>query len=198
MKQLIIVFFAVGMSVTGLSQDLHDKHLMQRDTTLWKQENFTLPTGFAQEMTVQGFEEALFPEGWSDPESPEMWSYVFTWSVATEKMLSTQVLEENLELYFDGLMGVSTDSIVLPKLPTNAMLLKKTIGVSKNTFSGKVRTFDRFRSNKMMTLHVLVEQEMCTHQGKALIVFRFSPKGFDHKVWKKLTSLTLAQNACEQ
>jgi len=195
-KLYIAITFLFLSNLIALGQNKEERVLLKTDTT-WIKEIFNLPTGFAQEMTVSGFEEAVFPPGWSKVESPQLWSYIFAWSVDMEQPMELQSIENNLEIYFDGLMGVPKDTIVGPKLPTTALLIETTIPKGIASFAGKVRTFDRFRSNEMMTLHVLVTQHFCEKQQKAIVVFRFSPKEFTHEVWELLNSVPLRKDACE-
>jgi hypothetical protein len=166
--------------------------------SLWGKEIFELPTGFAREMTLTGFEDASFPKGWSDPESPAMWSYIFAWSVSEEKMVPAQEIEANLELYFDGLMDVRKDTLIAGKTPATALLVENTRTEDLITYTGKVRTFDRFRSNEMMTLQLLMEQYYCEKEKRTIMVFRFSPKGLDHSIWELLNSVPLIKDACKR
>lgn len=195
-KRYVVLTILLLSNLTAVSQDKEERILLKADST-WIKEIFNLPTGFAQEMTVNGFEEAIFPPGWSKKESPQLWSYIFLWSVDAEKPIELQSLENNLEIYFDGLMRVPKDTIVSPKLPTTALLIETTKPNKIQSFAGKVRTFDRFRSKEMMTLHVLVTQHFCEKEQKAIIVFRFSPKEFTHDVWQLLNSVPLIKDACE-
>jgi hypothetical protein len=195
MKQYLLVTALLLCSNFIIGQENEDQYLLKTDT-IWDKEIFSIPTGFAQEMTLEGFEDASFPPGWGKAESPQFWSYIFAWSVSAEKIIPNQVLESNLEIYFDGLMGIPKDTIFAPKQPTTALLIESTRAKNSVTFTGKVRTFDRFRSKEMMTLYVLVEQHFCEIQEKAIIVFRFSPKGFDDDVWQLMRAVPLREDAC--
>ena len=178
-----------------IAQHQEERYLMKVDS-LWMKEVFPLPTGFAQEMTLEGFEEAIFPPGWSKKESPQFWSYIFAWSVANEKPSTLKTLENNLEIYFDGLMGVPKDTLRDPKLPTTALLVETSNSDGQTQYSGKVRTYDNFRSKKMMTLHVKATQYACSKEEKAVIVFRFSPREFDDAVWDYLGAIPIRDDYC--
>lgn len=198
MKHLLLTTALLCCSYLALGQENEDRYHLLKTDSLWGKEVFMLPTGFAQEMTLNGFEDASFPKGWSDPESPEMWSYIFAWSASEEEMVPTLEIEANLDLYFDGLMGVPKDTLIAGKIPTTALLVEmsRTEGIVK--YAGKVRTFDRFRSNEMMTLHLKAEQYLCESNERIIIVFRFSPKGFDHAIWDKLNAVPLLDDACDK
>jgi hypothetical protein len=66
-----------------------------------------------------------------------------------------------------------------------------------NNYIGKITTFDKFFTKKIMTLNVQVEHHYCDHKNKSIIVFRFSPKLFDDPVWQTLKSVSLANDVCE-
>ena len=197
MKHLLLSATLFLCSYFVMGQENEERHILKTDS-LWEKEIFELPTGFAREMTLTGFEDASFPKGWSDPESPAMWSYIFAWSASEEKMVPTLEIEANLDMYFDGLMDVRKDTLIAGKIPTTALLVEMSRTESMVTYAGKVRTFDRFRSNEMMTLYLKAEQHLCESNKRTIIVFRFSPKGFDHEIWELLNGISLIEDACER
>jgi len=48
-----------------------------------------------------------------------------------------------------------------------------------------------------MTLNVLGKTYYCKEENKTIIIFRFSPKGFDNNVWTLLKTVKLIPNYCE-
>ncbi len=200
MKTLILSLSAFVCSLLCFGQEQEDtsKFLLQTDPDLWGKEIFKLPTGFAREMTLTGFEDASFPKGWIDSNSDNFWTYVFAWSVDKETLVSGQELEDNLMLYFNGLVDAKQDTIINGRLPSSVLLVNTTKTQETSTFTGKVRIFDRFTTQKMLTLNLLVEQQICPETKKALIVFRFSPKALEHKVWTMLTAVPLLEDACDK
>ena len=182
--KIYYIYLSLLFSFGILNAQDKEVGVLLENTLGWGVEYFKLPTGFAQEMTVTGVEEAYFAPGWSNPESDEMWSYIFIWKIKAENKLTIQEIEENLEIYFDGLSGIRKDTIVAPKLPTNALVLKLSEEKEFQEFSGKVRLFDRFRSQQMMTLHLKLTQMCCANNTTQLLVFRFSPKLFGEPVWE--------------
>jgi hypothetical protein len=70
----------------------------------------------------------------------------------------------------------------------------------KNTitfFKGKVKIFDRFATNKMINLNVLIESHYCKEKRKTTLLFKFSPKEFKHQTWKMLKKVKLKSDLCE-
>ncbi|QIE58424.1 hypothetical protein G5B37_02245 [Rasiella rasia] len=196
MKTLLTSILFLIIATTTLSQEEATSRLMVADSS-WGIEKFKVPTGFAQEMTYHGFEEAFFPKGWGTVDSPEFWSYIFTWSVAADAPITTTDFENNLALYFDGLLNISQKDTTVTKLPSTVLLVNTDNGKTSSNFVGKLRIFDRFRTNKMITLNVLVEQQYCEKEKRSISVFRFSPKALEHEVWTKLKSVTLREEVCQ-
>lgn len=182
------------ISAITVAQEETGKHLLDTD---WGKEIFTIPTGFAQEMTLNGFEDASFAPGWSDVKSDEFWTYVFAWSVENDTMISMEEIEQNLLLYFNGLVSAKPDTIVNGRLPTSVLLIDTSDGSSAR-LTGKVRLFDSFKTQKMLTLNLLVEQQYCDRQKRAILVFRFSPKALNHQIWSPLTAIPLFEDACDR
>ncbi len=61
-------------------------------------------------------------------------------------------------------------------------------------FTGKANIFDRFATNKMITLHIKIESHYITKEKKTVLLFKFSPKEFKHKTWKMLEKVKLLSN----
>jgi len=179
-----------------LTAQHNEEYLLLEADSLWSKETFDIPTRFAPEMTLEGFEDARFPPEWGKPDSDAFWSYVFAWSISEENQIPIKDLEHNLTSYFDGLMNIPKDTIIALKLPTTTLLVEKSRTKDKIVYYGKIRTFDNFSAQKMMTLYLLAEQYLCASTKRNIIVFRFSPKAFDHSIWQKLNTISLLKGVC--
>jgi len=195
MKNTFILFILFFSSYLLTGQEKEHEPLLQTPSN-WGSEFFTLPTGFAREMTFEGYEEATFPKGWRTVESPQFWSYVFAWSVTATRPLNIVDFENNLDLYFDGLMGGKQEPDGDPLLPTTTLVLKEGETGNHSSFVGKIRVFEGFRTKKMITLHLQIDQQFCEAQQKSMVVFRFSPKTFDDPIWKDLKSIIAVEEGC--
>ncbi len=187
-----IIIYIAFLSTSMVAQDhLKSKQgtvdLLVTDST-WIKEIFTFPIRFAKEIDHKGIEEAHFPKGWSSKESPNFWSYVFVWNVEGHRVNSVKELEADLKTYFDGLMG-------LPN--TITQFTKKENSENKTNYVGKVSFFDNLRTKEDISLNVRVQKQYCKENNKSIIVFRFSPKGFNHEVWNTIEKVTLHANACD-
>jgi hypothetical protein len=157
--------------------------------TDWGKEIFKFPIRFAQEINYTGIEEARFPKGWREIENPEFWSYVFAWHIDLAKEMTISQIETDLNIYFNGLMNVN-----IKKYPKTIAKFKK---ISKNNFEGTIKTIDNFTTKKIMTLNVTVEQFFCKDAKKSVVIFRFSPKGYNHTIWNKLNDIKLNDAICK-
>lgn len=185
MKKCGILFFLIAFTSNLFAQAQLD--LLATDST-WKKEVFQFPLSFAPGIPFEGIEEARFPKQWADTTSADCWSYVFAWDIKQQSALTERELEDNLQLYFDGLMGWQH---------TNAVLLKTDDVADLPKYRGKIKTFDAFFSKKTMTLNALVEVRYCSRRKKSVVVFRFSPQIFEHEIWQKLNAVTLRSPECE-
>ncbi|PHS62852.1 MAG: hypothetical protein COB12_10130 [Flavobacterium sp.] len=193
MKFIIaILIYSIFFSASLFAQ--HEKEIEQttidllQTDSLWIKEIFTFPIRFAKEIDYKGIEEAQFPKGWSSKESPNFWSYVFVWNVEGNRVNSVKELEADLKTYFDGLMG-------LPN--TITQFTQKEDSTNNTYYVGKVSFFDNLRTKQNIELNVLVQKQYCEETNKSLVVFRFSPKDFNHQVWNTIEKVILRANACD-
>ncbi len=162
----------------------------------WGKEVFTFPLRFAKEIKYEGFEEAHFPKGWRKEDSNEFWSYAFVWSINYNREITAKELETNLQIYFDGLMK-SVNKEKGKTLPKTVAKINKTVDSSGIlNFSGTINIYDSFVTNKPLLLNVNVEKQDCKRIKKSLVLFRFSPKGFDNTIWLILKKIKLRENSC--
>ena len=196
-KTLFVCLFFVLQTILLFGQEENNPPLLKTDTT-WGKEVFHFPLGFAREIDYTGIEEAYFPKGWKLVDHDDFWSYAFVWKVDHDKLLTSKELEDDIKKYFDGLMDMNQNGN-----EETGILSTTTLFIEKGKFSdvsfylGKVKTFDRFTTKKPMALHVSVEQSYCEETKKAIVLFRFSPKEFDHRIWLKLNKLKLSDTICE-
>jgi len=88
-------------------------------------------------------------------------------------------LSENMNLYYDGLMGVDTKTTEQNRPVKTQSYFSKT----PDGFEGKLIVYDAFFAKKTMILYVKVKDSYCPDTNKQLILFELSPKSFNEKVW---------------
>ncbi|WP_347922359.1 hypothetical protein [Pontimicrobium sp. SW4] len=193
MKKHIVTILLLFFCMLSYSQEEESLEIFTTDST-WVKEIIKFPINFAQDINYEGFEDLRFPQGWSNQKSPNFWSYVWAWSINSTEKPSESDLEKNVQLYFDGLLGLDFYKINDVKTPkTNAVFIKK----GSTQYIGKVKTIDTRYTKLPMTLNVLVEYHYCETQKKTIMVFRYSPKPFDNAVWETLNEVKLRADACE-
>lgn len=97
-----------------------------------------------------------------------------------------------LQLYFDGLMGINLEDA------PDSIRARKTVAAMvkiKEGFKGNVKVHDAFFTKRLMTLYVTVKEINCPGTNKQLILYRFSPKSFEHAVWKVFDEVKIVE--CE-
>jgi len=63
-------------------------------------------------------------------------------------------------------------------------------------YKGKIRVYDSFTSEDMITLNVTVKIHHCENSKTKTIVFRLSTQNFNHNVWKKFNEIKMKANHC--
>lgn len=194
-NSLIITFVLLNYSLLTFSQENSDLNLLIADTT-WFKETTKFPIGFAQEIPYKGFADLRFAPGFTDAKSPELWSYVWAWQLNNKETLTANEIENNLELYFNGLLGLHPTANKVEHSSTLALVLMKEKIDDTLIFIGKIKTFDTRYTNEPLLLNVKIEAHFCREEKRCFVVFRLSPKDFMHEVWQKLNSIKLQKPLC--
>lgn len=181
MKNIITITLICSFSILSFGQKNEHFYFLETDTT-WRKEMFVFPINFAPDIEYTGEEDARFPSGWEDQDSPNFWSYAYAWNIKHNKLITRIDLEADLQKYFNGLMRWDK---------TKVQLLKKEEKNNTTHYTGTVQTKDAFFTQKPMTLNVTIENIFCDEEKKSVILFRFSPKKYDHQVWQKLKEVKL-------
>ncbi|MFK8008233.1 MAG: serine hydrolase [Saprospiraceae bacterium] len=175
-KNISTIFLLFFCSTFLFAQVQEHLFFLETDTT-WRKEQFIFPIQHARDIDYQGVEDARFPVGWEEQDSPNFWSYVFAWDIENDGAITAPELEVDLQKYFKGLMRGKETSVKISQ---------KTSSDNRTQFTGAVKTVDNFFTKKTMTLHVKADQIYCKEKKKNIILFKFSPKEFSHQVWKTL------------
>lgn len=165
----------------------------------WGKETFPLPLAFAPKLDFFGIEEVRFAPKWADKSSPEFWTYAFAWRLEGNARLTNNRLKELVEDYFSGLTAaVGKDNGIEAGRITKASAFfnSKQKPGSWAYFEGKVELFDAFFTHDQIKLNVKVQSIYCPDINKSLVVFFFSPKSFENKVWKMFSNIK-APNDCK-
>ncbi|QXP72549.1 hypothetical protein H0I31_02275 [Tenacibaculum sp. AHE15PA] len=187
MNNKIITLITLLFSITTIFSQKDEFNLIALDST-WGQEVLRFP---ARHMNYIGVGDIRFPpKGWIKPEHTFFWSYTYAWNINVNRKITEEELTLDLVKYFNSLNKVDMNATADKKYASAKITsIKKT--KSTTFFKGYINTFDRFATNKLITLNVLIESNYCKKEKKTVILFKFSPKEFNHKVWKTLNEIKL-------
>ncbi|MCB0443450.1 MAG: hypothetical protein KDC50_05310 [Flavobacterium sp.] len=188
MKNKILTIGFILLSIVVSGQEKSNANLLETDST-WNQEVFHFPIGFAPEIAFKGFEDARFPQNWSKKDSNDFWSYVFVWSINNPVEITSSALEDNIEMYFNGLMNYQNSV---------ALFFEKEPSSKAKRYSGKIKIFDALVTKTNMTLNVTAEHYYCDQSKTTFIIFRFSPQEFGLEIWEKLEKVKLRKDFCDR
>ena len=187
MKNKIVTIGFILLSLVVFGQEKSNVYLLETDST-WNQEVFHFPISFAPEINFEGVEDARFPEFWAKKESADFWSYVFVWSINNSIKITSRALENNIEMYFNGLMNYKNSV---------ALFFEKETSSNDKRYVGKIKTFDALITKTNIILYVTADYFYCDQSKTTFIVFRFSPQDFGLTIWKKLENVKLRNDFCD-
>lgn len=167
----VAVFTVSSVVVTGQE---HQSVLSAPDN--WKSEQFDFPISFAPSINYSGFEDLRFAPSWSDSTSQNFWTYMFVWYVDPGPSITTTKLSKELEIYYDGLMGMNANDSIGPP-STKCKLVSTNEG-----FEGSIQVYDAFFTKKEMTLFVKVREVFCNIKNKQIIIFELSRSNFEKEI----------------
>ncbi len=195
MKIKIVILLLVICSINILAQKQEDANLIQLDST-WGKEIFPFPIRFAKNINYTGIADVRFPpKGWRDVNHQNFWSYTYAWRINLNREITVKELAANLEKYFDGLNSVDLNDKA-DKRKASAIITKTKRKGTTTFFKGAVKTYDHFATNERIILNTLIESHYCNLEKRTVILFKFSPKEFNHKTWKMLEKVKLHTPLC--
>lgn len=187
------IFIVLLFSTLLLFGQKNEFHLIKLDST-WGQEVLRFP---ARNMNYVGVGEVRFPpKGWINPEHQNFWSYTYAWSINADKNISAEELSSDLIKYFNSLNKVAMDDEDNYR-KSNAIIKRIKKRKSISFYEGKATIFDRFATNVKLILNVKIESYFCKQTHKTVLLFKFSPKEFQHKTWQMLNKIKLIKPICK-
>jgi len=195
MKKIIIVSFLLVCSMHTFGQTDKEVNLIEANST-WGKEIIQVPFWFAPKIDYKGYEDIRFAKGWEEIDSSGFWTLAFAWDINLETKPTLKFFEDNLKLYYDGLMKVVNEDSTLTVPKTKTFFIENDIKEGTTTFTGTLETYDAFTTKKMIVLHVTIESYYCEKSNRYIPLFKFSPKNFKHKIWKQLSRIKLQDTIC--
>ncbi|MDB5231357.1 MAG: hypothetical protein JWN76_2162 [Chitinophagaceae bacterium] len=160
----------------------------------WNVEHIPFPIEFAPQILYKGFEDLRFTPGWESTASEEHWSYAFFWWLEGDQKIDTSVLQQNLKLYYTGLVGRNVRERHIPanKLVPVITAIKKmdTANGDAETYTGTIVMLDYLDITfPAITLNCLIHKKACDEKNHTGLFFEISPRPFEHPVWQQLNKL---------
>jgi hypothetical protein len=158
----------------------------------WTVERIPFPIEFAPGIPYKGFEELRFAPGWEFTANEEHWSYGFLWWLEGKPNISAEVLQQNLNTYYFGLLSrnIRKRNIPAAKVISPVATIKKieTAPGDTETYRGTISMLDYLDiMHNTITLNCLVHKKDCnTHTA---LIYEISPKPLEHKIWQQLNNL---------
>jgi hypothetical protein len=155
----------------------------------WGHETIPFPLGFAPQLPYRGVEELRFAPGWSKPEEPGYWSYVFVWWLTEKPALDAATLEASLTTYFRGLSeAVGGEKYRIDPNQFRAELA----GDGASGLTGKIFSMDAFATGLPITLNVVIESRECVKAKRHAVILLLSPRAKTEPIWRELEAAARA------
>jgi len=196
MKRLILAIVLIQLTLVVAIAQEQKLDLLVADST-WLKEIIKFPFDFAPELPYQGYEDLRFAKHWRNPDGNEFFSYAYIWNINLSVLPTAEGIENDMLLYYDGLMtAVNKDKgFIIPK--TKATFIKKETINNLPHFKGTMQVYDSFVTKKVTTLYVNVETLYCTTQKRYILFFKVSAESFNKPIWQKFEALKFVDNFCE-
>ena len=184
---LLFALFAVALSEATVAEE--PIRVEMETPKGWRTETLSLPTGFAKDMKLTGFEEVRFAPGMFRPDAEDFFTYCFVFCLPDQSPPNPKVLTEELLKYYRGLaVAVTRRSGIDVK--SASFTLKITPVKDSKTKSRAVMTWiEPFATRKPQTLNLEIESVIDSSVKGCLLKIAVSPKPHDGNVWKPMRKL---------
>jgi hypothetical protein len=183
----LFALFAVALSEATVAEE--PIRVEMETPKGWRTETLSLPTGFAKDMKLTGFEEVRFAPGMFRPDAEDFFTYCFVFCLPDQSPPNPKVLTEELLKYYRGLaVAVTRRSGIDVK--SASFTLKITPVKDSKTKSRAVMTWiEPFATRKPQTLNLEIESVIDSSVKGCLLKIAVSPKPHDGNVWKPMRKL---------
>ena len=183
----LFALFAVALSEATVAEE--PIRVEMETPKGWRTETLSLPTGFAKDMKLTGFEEVRFAPGMFRPDAEDFFTYCFVFCLPDQAPPNSKVLTEELLKYYRGLaVAVTRRSGIDVK--SASFTLKITPVKDSKTKSRAVMTWiEPFATRKPQTLNLEIELVLDNSVKGCLLKIAVSPKPRDGNVWKPMRKL---------
>lgn len=188
-SRLIILLVSLFVGVSH-SSNAEDSIKVEIETPKgWRTETLSLPTGFAKDMKLTGFEEVRFAPGMFKPDADDFFTYCFVFCLPGQAPPSQKVLTEELLKYYRGLAVAVTRRSGVDVKPASFTLKITPVKDSKTKSRAVMTWVEPFATRKPQTLNLEIESVLDSAIKGCLLKIAVSPKPHNGEVWKPMRKL---------
>lgn len=188
-----VVLLTVGLVTEPSFVVAQDETKVEIETPKgWRTETLSLPTVFAKDMTLKGFEEVRFAPGMFRPDAEDFFTYCFVFCLPNQSPPDQKTLTAELLKYYRGLAVAVTKGSGVDVKP-DSFTLKITPVKDSKTKSRAVMTWvEPFATQKPQTLNLEIESVVDSSIKGSLLKIAVSPKPHEAEVWKPMRNMLKA------
>lgn len=198
MKKTVLILLCLwSLHSFGQGQTAFNHETWKAPYTLpvegWGIERFPMPIDFAPAIPYKGVEDLRFAKGWGESGQQDYWTYSFLWYIEGTQEINAEIIDKNLNAYYDGLIGRNIEKRNIPadmvtKTNTHVKKSAKPQGNDEATYSGTVSMLD-YMAKKPMVLNCIIHVIKCPGMNNTFVFHQLSPQPFDSPIWTKLNEL---------
>lgn len=155
----------------------------------WRTETLKLPTGFARDMKLTGFEEVRFSPGMFRSDADDFFTYCFVFCLPNQTPPDQETLTEELLKYYRGLAVAVTAKSGVDVKPDSFTLKLTPVKDSKTRSRAVMTWIEPFVTVKLQTLNLEIESVIDESIDGCLLKIAVSPKPHDAELWKQMRRL---------
>lgn len=184
---ILLALVFVGLSEAAVAEE---PIRVEIDTPKgWRTETLSLPTGFAKDMKLTGFEEVRFAPGMFRPDAEDFFTYCFVFCLPNQTPPNQKVLTEELLKYYRGLAVAVTRRSGIDVKPASFTLKITPVKDSKSKSRAVMMWIEPFATRKPQTLNLEIESVLDSSIKGCVLKIAVSPKPHDEDVWMPMRKL---------
>jgi hypothetical protein len=190
--RVAILFAALAFGLSG-NVTAQEKVKVDIETPKgWRTETLSLPTGFAKDMKLTGFEEVRFAPGMFKADAEDFFTYCFVFCLPNQTPPDQKTLTAELLKYYRGLAVAVTRRSGIDVKPASFTLKITPVKDSKTKSRAVMTWVEPFATQKPQTLNLEIESVLDSSIKGCLLKISVSPKPHDGEVWKPMRRMLKA------
>lgn len=177
----------------------------------WTDQTSLLPRHFAPDL-YEGIADYAFAPGMFDPEADDYFTYAMVFWLPIDTDVSRQKLQQDLEVYFDGLAaaalpGINRDNAnkkvdqLFDSLATKHSVSKGNLRANvilepasgkpdwEKSYKAGMNIYEALAAHTPIKLNSRINLKKCQASGHRVIYLEISPQPFSHRTWNTLDEM---------